>query len=431
MQQLKPLTMRRNFSWTFFGNVVYAACQWGMLVVLAKIGSPEMVGQFTLGLAVTAPVLMFTNLQLRTVQVTDAKHQYPFRDYLHLRLISAGLALLIIGVITITAGYSWQTSLVILMVGLAKAVESVSDIFYGLLQQHERMDRIALSMMIKGILSLLLLGIGVYFSGSVLGGVVGLVVAWTLVLVGYDIRSGALILNTPNLNTPKAPQDEVTGSRKLALAKLVLLALPLGFVMMLLSLNTNIPNYFIKHYLGERELGIYAAIAYLMVAGNIVVSALGESGSPRLAKYYAAGNAIAYRRLLFKFVGVGVLLGGAGILVAVVAGKEILTLFYQPEYAEYADLFIWLMVAAAISYISSFLGQGMTAARYFRVQMPLFALVTSISAIACFWLIPSRGLQGAAMALIVAAIVRVSMSLGVILHAVRKLPRYLEKESQL
>lgn len=426
MQQLKPLTMRRNFSWTFFGNVVYAACQWGMLVVLAKIGSPEMVGQFTLGLAVTAPVLMFTNLQLRTVQVTDAKHQYSFSDYLHLRLISVGVALLIIAVITFTAGYSWQTSLVILMVGLAKAVESVSDIFYGLLQQHERMDRIAVSMIIKGILSLLLLGAGVYFSSNVLGGVVGLVVAWTLVLVGYDIRNGALILNTP-----KALEDEVFESRKLALAKLVLLALPLGFVMMLLSLNTNIPNYFIKHYLGERELGIYAAIAYLMVAGNIVVSALGESGSPRLAKYYAAGNVIAYRRLLFKFVGVGVLLGGTGILVAVVAGKEILTLFYQPEYAEYADLFVWLMVAAAISYISSFLGQGMTAARYFRVQMPLFALVTSISAIACFWLIPSRGLQGAAMALIVAVIVRVSLSLGVILHALHKLPRYLEKESEL
>ena len=53
MQQTKPLTLRRNFSWTFAGNAVYAACQWGMLVVLAKLGSPEMIGQFTLGLAVS------------------------------------------------------------------------------------------------------------------------------------------------------------------------------------------------------------------------------------------------------------------------------------------------------------------------------------------------------------------------------------------
>lgn len=425
MQQIKPLTMGRNFSWTFVGNVVYAACQWGMLVVLAKIGSPEMVGQFTLGFAVTAPVLMLTNLQLRSLQVTDAKHEYLFSDYLYLRLIATVLALVAIAGITFSAGYSWQTSLVILVVGLAKAVESVSDVFYGLLQQHERMDRIAVSMMIKGTLSLLLLCIGVYFSGSVLGGVVGLAIAWTLVLVSYDIQSGALILKSR-----ETLPSEVSNSGKLAkLGKLVWLALPLGFVMMLISLNTNIPNYFIEQYLGERELGVFAAIAYLMVAGTIVVNALGEAGSSRLAKYYAAGNRIGFRTLLFKFVGIGMLLGGLGILVAVVTGRQILTLIYQPEYAEYADLFVWLMVAAAINFMSSFLGQAMTAARYFRVQLPLFALVTSTSAIACFWLLPTRGLQGAAMALIIAAIVRASMSWGVILHALNKLHKYPEKES--
>ncbi|TAD84595.1 MAG: lipopolysaccharide biosynthesis protein, partial [Oscillatoriales cyanobacterium] len=190
MQQLKPLTLRRNFSWTFTGNLVYAASQWGMLVVLAKLGSPEMVGQFTLGLAVTAPVIMFTNLQLRSIQVTDAKGEYVFADYLGLRLIGTGLALLIIAGITLKAGYSWETSLVILAIGLAKAFESISDIFYGLIQQHERMDKIAIALMIKGPLSLLLLVIGVSVTGSVVGGAIGLAIAWGLILCFWDIRNG-------------------------------------------------------------------------------------------------------------------------------------------------------------------------------------------------------------------------------------------------
>ncbi|GAB4180529.1 MAG: lipopolysaccharide biosynthesis protein [Coleofasciculaceae cyanobacterium] len=414
MQQSKPLTLRRNFSWTLVGNVVYAACQWGMLVVLAKLGSREIVGQFTLGLAVTAPVLMLANLQLRAVQVTDARHEYRFGDYLGLRLITTGLALLVIILITVVAGYRWETSLIILVVGLAKAVESVSDVFYGLLQQHERMDRIALSMMIKGPLSLLLLGIGVYLTGQVLWGVVGLAVAWSVVLVGFDIRSGALMLGS--ISNPIATALRPRWQMK-TLRKLVWIALPLGFVMMLLSLNTNIPNYLIERYLGERELGVFAAIAYLMVAGSMVVSALGESASPRLAKYYEAGNNAAFRTLLLKMVGISVLLGGAGVLVAAIGGRQLLTLIYRPEYAEHADLFVWLMVVAGIGYVSSFLGCGMTAARYFGVQMPLFALVTTITAIAGLWLIPSQGLQGAAIALLIAAIVRAIMSLGVILHA--------------
>src|SRR4028118_90938 len=104
----------------------------------------------------------------------------------------------------------------------------------------------------------------------------------------------------------------------------------------------------------------------------MVVSALAESASPRLAKYYAAGNSTAFRTLMLKLVGVGFMLGAGGVFVAVVAGREIQTLLYKPEYAERADLFAWLMVAAGMGYVSSFLGYGMTAARYFRGQMPLF-----------------------------------------------------------
>ncbi|NLE39325.1 MAG: hypothetical protein GX621_14995, partial [Pirellulaceae bacterium] len=35
---IKPLSLRRNFSWTLAGNLVNAACQWGVIVVLAKLG---------------------------------------------------------------------------------------------------------------------------------------------------------------------------------------------------------------------------------------------------------------------------------------------------------------------------------------------------------------------------------------------------------
>ncbi|MDJ0617720.1 MAG: oligosaccharide flippase family protein [Calothrix sp. MO_192.B10] len=417
MQQAKPLTLRRNFSWTFIGNAIYAGCQWGMLVVLAKLGSPEMVGKFTLGLAITAPVIMFTNLQLRTVQATDAKQLYLFRDYLGLRLLSTSLALVVITAITLMSGYAWETSVIILLVGLAKAFESISDVFYGLIQQHERMDRMAISLMIKGPLSLLFLGMGVYISGNLMWGVLGLVFAWAAVLLGYDVRSGIYILSS---NSSQHGELQPRWHLK-TLGQLVWLALPMGFVMMLISLNTDIPRYIIAGYMGERELGIFAAIAYLMVAGNMIVNALGQSASPRLAKYYAAGNGAAFRTLLVKLVGIGTLLGGIAIVLAVVAGRQILTLVYRPEYAQQVNLFVWLMVAGGIGYAASFLGYGMTAARYFRIQMPLFTAVTGTSAIACLWLIPMRGLQGAAIALILAAIVQLGFSFGVIVHALRKI----------
>lgn len=428
MQKNKPLTLRRNFSWTFLGNVTYAGCQWGMLVVLAKLGNPEMVGQFTLGIAVTAPVIMFTNLQLRVVQTTDAKHQYAFGDYLGLRLLSTTLALVIITGISFLGGYRWETSLVIFLIGLAKALESISDVFHGLLQQHEQMDRVALSMFIRGLLSLILLSLAVYITGSVVWGSIGLVIAWALVLICYDLNSGASILNL-SLDQLQNRQFIVFKSLVLpqphwhleTLRNLAWLAMPLGFMMMLFSLNTNIPRYLIEKYLGSQELGIFAAIAYLMMVGHQVVIALGESASPRLAKYYCAQDSKAFRQLIFKLIGIGAFLGCVGVVLATVAGKEILTILYSPEYALQSDLFVLLMVAATISYVSILLGYGMTAARYFRIQIPLVASSAIISVMVCFWLLPIMRLRGAAIALIVSASLQVVMSLGVIIQALKRI----------
>lgn len=421
------LSLRANFSWTFAGNVVFAASQWGMLVVLTKLGSPEMVGQFALGLAITVPIMSFATLKTRLVQATDAKREYEFGDYFGLRLITTSLALLVIAGIALLTDYQMETRLVILAVGFAKAFESISDVFYGLLQQRERMDRIAKSMMIRGPLSLVILGVGTYFTGSAIGGVVGLAAASALVLIFYDVRSAALMLSP----VPE-PDDPVHNERvqravvrpnweMKTQASLAWLSLPLGMVLALESLTTSIPRYFIAEHQGEYALGIFAPMAYVKRAGNIVAIALGLSASPRLAKYYAEGKGNAYRGLLLKLVGVGVLLGGAGVLVAVVFGREILTILYRPEYAEYQDVFVMLMVAAGIAYVATFLDYGMTAARYFRVQLPLFALVTVVTVLACLWLVPDHGLRGAAIAVIISSTVRAVGSLAIVLYALRAL----------
>jgi len=404
-----PLSLRSNFSWTFAGNVVYAGCQWGMLMVLAKLGSPEWVGQFALGLALTAPIIMLTNLQLRAIQATDARREYRFGHYLALRLATTALSFLVIA--GIACGYRLETALVILAVGLAKAFESMSDVVYGLLQAHERMDRIALSMMIKGPLSLVALGLVVYLTASIAWGALALAGVWGLLLITYDIPNGIRLLDG----------EEGFGPcwDFLSLARLAWLALPLGIVMMLISLNANIPRYFIERYRGERELGIFAALAYLMVAGNTVVSALGQSASPRLAHYHTQGDGHAFRQLLIKLVGLGAGMGVVALLVALIAGREILTTLYRPEYAQHAELFTWMSVHATTLYLASFLGYGMTAARHFRSQIPLFGLCVITAALGCLWLVPRFGLLGAVWASLAASILQLVGSVAIIAFALR------------
>ena len=88
-------SLRRNFSWTLVGNIVYSACQWGILVILAKLGNPEMVGQYGLAIAIATPVLALSSLQLRQVLTTDVKETVAFGEYLGFRLITTVLSLFV------------------------------------------------------------------------------------------------------------------------------------------------------------------------------------------------------------------------------------------------------------------------------------------------------------------------------------------------
>jgi O-antigen/teichoic acid export membrane protein len=101
------------------------------------------------------------------------------------------------------------------------------------------------------------------------------------------------------------------------------------------------------------------------------------------------------------------------------AGRPILLLLYRPEYADSLGVFLWLGVAAGISYIASFLGYAMTAARYFRAQLPVFLIATLVTAVGCAILVPRYQLSGAAIATIFAAISQAIGSLAVITHALR------------
>src|SRR4029077_20356903 len=144
-QEDKSSSLCSDFSWTFVGSAIYAGGQFATLMLLAKLLRPELVGQYALGLAVVYPVMMFTNLQLRAVMSSGSRKEIPFGNYLSLRLLSTSLAFAIIFGVTQILGYDRKLTTVVLMVGLAYSIETLSDVYYARLQLHDRMAEISKS----------------------------------------------------------------------------------------------------------------------------------------------------------------------------------------------------------------------------------------------------------------------------------------------
>ena len=387
-------SLRSNFAWTFVGNVLYAGCQWGMLSVLAKLGSPSIVGQFTLGLAICAPVFMFTNLQLRVVQATDVNAECGFAHYFTLRLMATLIGLMAIAALLPFAVDSSPIRLVVLLVAVTKCVECMSDVTAGLLQREERLKRVAISLMIRGCGSVLVFSLTFAYFRNLALSVVAMSIVWLAVLLLYDV---------PNARALVGRHESFFRFNRGELWRLAMLGLPLGWVATLGSLNANIPRYFLQHYLGLAEQGIYASLAYLMIAIGLIVYALIQSVTTRLARMFAEGEIKGFVRLLTRLCMLGVLMSAIGVPLALVVGKPLLTALYRPDYAGHVDLLAILMGASGVTTIGAFLYCGMNAARLFRQQVPVYLAASFACVAGSAIFIPRYGLVGAGYAVLLSA----------------------------
>ena len=413
-------SLRTDFSWTLVGNAVYAGGQWLALMLLAKLTKPELVGQYALGIAFAVPVFMLTSFQLRLALASDIKQQTHFGHYLSFRLLSTALGLVIIALVTQIMGFRGQLRWVVLLVGLVQAIDAISDIYYGRLQLHNRMVSIAKSMMARTVISAVGFTVAVCFNGNLAWGLWAVVVARVIVLFGYDIR-------TSTHNVVAEPKSSFQNERlrphwNLRVQRQLLwFAFPIGIATVLASLNSAIPRYFIEHALGEHALGIFSAIAFMFSAGSMAVVSLGQSAFTRLARSYAEENLIEFRSRLLSLLTLGAGLGVYGIVVAKVAGPEILTLLFRPEYAQHANLLVWIMAAGCVGYMAQCLGVGMCAAGYYRSQIVLF-IVTNLTVLGASWiLIPRQGLLGAVFAILISGIVQLAGSVMILAMGMRKL----------
>jgi O-antigen/teichoic acid export membrane protein len=413
-------SLAHSFTWTLAGMLTYGVCQWGMLVILARLGSDEtLVGQFALALAITAPILLLAGMSLRTVQATDHAQDFLFGDYLGLQLVTIALALVATITIALVSGHSAVVQGAIALIGLAKALELISDLFYGLQQRHDRMDRVGKSLVIKGIASLVAVATGVYLTGSVVGAAASLVLIWGLLLMFYDVRNGLQTARWSSASELASMMPRFNVSQLRALARL---ALPMGIMTMLGALIANLPRYFVDHYLGEKQLGIFAALAYFTIAGNLVAGALAQSTLPRLSRFYAAGQSALFRRLLLKLLTLGAILGLLGILLTALLGRTVLGI-YGSAYADRSDVFLVLMISLACTFEIFFLDYALFAARRFQILSPINAVMVVLTAVASWLIIPPLGLLGAAWVTCLIAAVQMALRCVVVWRVVGQMPK--------
>ena len=410
-----PLSLRRNFVWAAAGNAVSVFSQWGKVVVLAHLGNLEMIGLMALAFAICGPVIALAGLGLRSAVVTDVRREYSFADYLTLRLLTSLLALAVIVGMVLIGDHGRATAAIIVVVAVAEVFVSISDVFHGLMQHYERMDRMGFSLMIRGPLMLGLLGLGVLLTGDVFWAMVGYAAAMGLTLLLLDLPMAAGLVRRDPLGNRLLPRW-----RPRSLVRLAVLAAPLGVVLALAALAVSLPRYTISHYLGNHALGVFVSIYYLSIAGTKLVNTVGQSAGPRLAKFHAAADARSFGRLLGQLVMLVLGLGAAGVLAVALLGQWVLGTLYDADFRPFWGLSLLVMTAAAAMYLSALLGMAIESMRRFRTHMAIRAVGVLLLLATLPVLVPAFGLYGAAVSMLISSVANALGCCGVILWALTR-----------
>ena len=108
------------------------------------------------------------------------------------------------------------------------------------------------------------------------------------------------------------------------------------------------------------------------------------------------------------------------LLVVALAGGPILGLLYDADYSQYLDLAVYLMVTAAVLYLTIPLGIAVEAMRRFRTHMVIRGTAIVVLLALLPGLIQAYGLRGAAVAMLISSACSVLGCVGVILWSVQR-----------
>jgi O-antigen/teichoic acid export membrane protein len=388
--------------------------------LLAKFASPAIQGEYFLALAIATPVVLVFGLELRGALVADAGNQFTFGTYRALRrrmMLAAGVVLggyLVWDVVW--RGPSGNEVVILGGVFAARIVWTLAEVGWGVYQRRERLDWLALGMGLRGLAIIVPFAVLLpLYSWLQRGGHMGPGrladgTAWAVVLNAVGFAAVWLLYDRRRVLDPQRVDLSTNRASIIALARQ---AFPLGVVALVINLCDTVPRLIVESQPdGKAQLGYFGALAYITLAGNLVILQAATAAANRLSDFYRR-DLRQFLRLGGLLTGAAAAIGGVVMLVVVVFGQWILNTLYTPDYARFETEFLIIVGAQCLALLTNVFGTATTQMRLFWMQVPVQVVTLAATTVAALLLIPGENpVRGAALTALVRAVVQLVLYAG-------------------
>ncbi|WP_414047247.1 lipopolysaccharide biosynthesis protein [Macrococcus equi] len=386
IRNLTYIKKLNSISSTFLANIIVALSKWIILILVARILTPTEVGVYTLAFAITAPISLLINMKLRSLYVTE-ENEKNFLNYIILRNILNAISFLFIIIIALMFWNNHFDILIVVM--LNKLLDLFSEIIYAYFHKKKLFTKISKIMIRKTIFEVVTFGLILLITKN-------LFVSLFISLIIKSLYVYFAEFRPLNYLIKKQTQSF------LSIINILKLGIPLGFVQMIVSLNTNIPRYYLEFFEDVKTLGLFSSIAYLLVIFNLFASSISQFFLPQLHELNKQGNLGALKNYLNRKMNFYVIIIGITITIFLYFfGEFILDFLYGKDYSKMNKVLVIISISSLFNTISWNYDTALMAIRYISIQPKITLITLIVNAVISYYLINNFGIYGASFSLII------------------------------
>lgn len=319
------------------GTFGSAISQWYIVWLFARQSGATVVGEYSSLLAIITPIFIVGQFGLRTLYLT-LQSRSSWATFFLLRVFGIILAAGAFVTYLVWA----QTDVLFLGIALLslKIVDSVGDLLYARIQRSNRLALFGTLALSNSVVTIVATTVTVLLTGSIVGAV-----------LASACVSGVTALTSWCFVRVLKPDSGSTGRN---IKPIISAAIPVTIAQGLAAWATYLPVQLLTMWASAEVVGVYASIAYLLTATNLLGSSLQTILVTPLRYIFELGGKA---KMLIKGLRYSATSIGIGLpLIPIVgfAGQAVIHFIYGPEFSvNLSVLFVLGLTAIAIvpSYI--------------------------------------------------------------------------------
>ena len=376
---------KKDYIWNSIGSFLQSAISPILLIVITRLNGVGDSGLFSFAMSLSVVFWAISLWGGRTYQVSDAKKEFSSGDYIVVRFISS----LIVAVFSISfcilSGYDLIKTELIMVLVLFKILESIADSMYGVLQIHNRLYIVGISLTMKSVFGFMLFTLVDILTKNIIYGALSIFIVNIAVVIFYDI--------------PWMKHVESVGLTKkniMQAGKIMKKTAEVFVVVFLTMFSLNIPRYFLDKYHYD-QIGYFGIMAMPITLLTLFISFVLQPNVVNLSELLKKKKIKEFTKIVSKIDFITFALGILFVVSSYLIGVWALNTVFGIDINNFRiDLTIMVIGAVANAFVSIYVNL-LIILRRFKGQFYTLLVTNILAVILSIYLIDRLAMLGSVL----------------------------------